>query len=366
VEFIKASRGRRFPLVITDPRPVTKVETIWRTAAQAATIGIFVIALGAAVDYSRPILLPIISAFMLAIMLGPLTSLAGRFGVPSVVSAAVLWLLSVAVFYGIIVSLSVPIVDSLDKGPQLAAAIKQKLHLLDRPLSALQDLQKALLPNTPDSTMTFSFISVLRPAVTIVTPAIGQMVIFFGTLFFALLGRRQMRRSMIAFFDGRDARLRTLRILNDVESNLTSYLSVVAVINLGVGIAACAIAFAAGLPNPLAWGVLGFILNFVPYLGALLMELIFFAVGLLSFPTLGQALLAPLAYLAVATLEGHFITPSIMGYRLLLNPLVVFLALVFWSWMWGPIGALLAVPLLIVMLVVINHLFPKDEAPLPS
>ena len=125
-------------------------------------------------------------------------------------------------------------------------------------------------------------------------------------------------------------------------------------------------AWVAGLPDPVAWAVLGFILNFIPYIGALIMEAGLFMVGLVTFPTLTHALLAPLLFLAFATLEGHFITPSIIGHRLTLNPLTVFLSLVFWTWLWGPVGAFLAVPLLIMALVVVDHLFPEDEPELPA
>jgi predicted PurR-regulated permease PerM len=209
-------------------------------------------------------------------------------------------------------------------------------------------------------------VSFVQPALLVVTPAIGQTFIFFGTLFFMLLGRSQLRRVLVAFFDERDARLRTLKIMNDIEHNLTGYLSVVTLINLAIGICGGVAAWVAGLPDPVAWGVLAFILNFIPYIGALIMEAAMFMVGLVTFPTLTHALVAPLLFLALATLEGHFITPSIMGHRLTLNPLTVFLSLVFWTWLWGPVGAFLAVPLLIVALVVIEHLFPEDEPDLPA
>src|SRR5262249_33649059 len=111
--------------------------------------------------------------------------------------------------------------------------------------------------------------------------------------------------------------------------------------------------------------VLGFILNFIPYLGALLMELILLAVGLVTFPTLTQALVAPVLYLAFTTLEGHFVTPTIMGRRLTLSPLLIFFALVFWTWLCGPVGACLAVPILIMMLVASSHLFPDEDPALP-
>lgn len=174
-----------------------------------------------------------------------------------------------------------------------------------------------------------------------------------------------LAQAVVGFKDQK-VRLRTLKIWNNIEQQLTSYLSVVTVINFVVGLAAGVIAYAVGLPNALAWGVLAMILNFIPYLGAIIMELILLAVGLVTFPTLTHALAAPALYLAFTTLEGHFITPSIMGRRLTLSPLIVFLALVFWTWLWGPAGAFLAVPLLIVGLVALNHISPKQTPTLPG
>jgi predicted PurR-regulated permease PerM len=279
----------------------------------------------------------------------------------------VLWLLVIGVLYGILMLLSAPVVEWIGKGPEIARNIQQKLHLLDGPLAALQDLRNAIFPAAKgDNGVNVNFLSMLRPALGFVTPALGELVVFFGALFFFLLGRTELRRVLVVFFDEREDRLRMLRILNDVEHNLTSYLSVVALINMAVGICAGVVAFAVGLPNPLAWAVLGFLLNFIPYLGALIMQIVLFIVGLVTFPTLGHAIVAPLLYLGFTTLEGHFITPTIMGRRLTLNPLTVFLALVFWTWLWGPIGAFLAVPLVIIALVAIHHLFPKEDAALPD
>jgi predicted PurR-regulated permease PerM len=366
VEFIKSVGSRRFPLVINDPQPLQKTDRMWRAAAMISTIGIFFIVAIAAIEYARPILLPIVSAFMLGMMLGPLANLAERWRLPVFLTAILLWLLVVALFYGLIVLLSAPLVDWVGKGPQLGQIIKDKLSVLDRPISAVQELRNALFPRAGEEPVSFSFVSLLQPTVTVVTPAIGQLVIFFGTLFFFLLGRAQLRQVLVVFFSDREARLRMLRILNDVEHNLTSYLSLLTIINFFVGILAFGISYAVGLPNPIVWGVLGFLFNFVPYLGALIMEVVLFAVGLVTFPTLGHALIAPLLYLFFTTIEGHFVTPAVMGKHLLLNPLTVFLALVFWTWLWGPIGALLAVPILIVSMVAITHLFPKDESTLPG
>jgi predicted PurR-regulated permease PerM len=360
------ARQARFALTVSDPQPVAEVARLWRTAAQSATIGMFVILSIIALSLARSILLPLASAFVVTMMLGPLSARAERYRVPSLLSAIVLWLLVIGVCYGAIALLSAPAVNWIDKAPDIGRNIQEKLHVLDQPLAALQELRDKLLPSDSKGGLGVDIMTFVQPAVSIVTPAIGQTFIFFGTLFFMLLGRSRIRRVLIAFFDERDARLRMLKIMNDIEHNLTGYLSIVALINIVIGICGGVAAWAAGLPDPAAWAVLGFILNFIPYIGALIMEAALFMVGLVTFPTVTHALLAPLLFLALATLEGHFITPSIMGRRLTLNPLTVFLSLVFWTWLWGPVGAFLAVPLLIMALVVVDHLFPEDEPELPA
>jgi predicted PurR-regulated permease PerM len=363
----RAGSHSHFTLGLTDPLPLAEVSNLWRVAAQAATIGMFAIAWVAALYFARPILLPATTAVVIGLMLGPLSSRADRAGVPVLVTAIVLWIVVVLAFYALIMLLGAPIVDWLGKAPEIGANIKEKLHVLDRPLAAIDSLRQALMPKgKEDQGVGIDILSMVQPTLLFITPAIGQMVIFFGTLFFFLLGRLQLRHVLVVFFDKREARLRMLKIMNDVEHNLTSYLSVVAIINSVVGLAAGLIAYFTGLPNPVAWGVLGFILNFIPYIGALIMELILLALGLVTFPTLSHALIAPALYLAFSTLEGHFITPGIMGRRLTLNPLVVFLSLVFWTWLWGPIGAFLAVPILIVLLVIVSHVFPKSSLSLPT
>jgi predicted PurR-regulated permease PerM len=362
-----ASEQQAAVLKITDPHPLERRAVVWRSSAQFATVGIFIILFIAALELGRPILVPVTSALVIGFMLGPLSTRAEKYNIPPLVSAIAFWLFVVAVLYLIIVTVSGAIVEVAGNAPDLGRNIKEKLQIFERPMAALQELRAAILPpGGADAGVTVDLVSVAAPALSFLTPAVGQIVAFLGTLFFFLLGRTQLRHVLVIFFENRDGRLRMLRILNDIESNLTKYLSVVAVINLVVGLAAALIAFLVGLPNAPAWGVLAFILNFIPYIGALIMQVVLFLVGVIVFPTLGHALIAPLLYLVFTTLEGHFITPSIMGKRLFLNPLTVFLALVFWTWLWGPMGAFLSVPILIIMLVAINHLFPSDDPVLPG
>jgi len=115
-----------------------------------------------------------------------------------------------------------------------------------------------------------------------------------------------------------------------------------------------------------AWGALAFVLCFIPYIGPGIVILVLFGAGLIQFPTATQALIVPAFFVALTTIEGNFITPTIVGRRLTLSPLAVFLSLVFWAWMWGPVGAFLATPLLIVGIVAAHHLFPADDLSLPG
>jgi predicted PurR-regulated permease PerM len=207
---------------------------------------------------------------------------------------------------------------------------------------------------------------IVLPVVAFVTPAAGELLLFFGTLLFFLIGQIELRTSLVSMFGNRDAKLRFLKIMRDIERNLAGYLTVVTIINAALGTIVALGAWLIGYPNPVIFGVLAGLLNYVPYVGPGIMVIVLFGVGLVSFPSIGHALLAPAGFIALTTMEGHFVTPTIVGRRLTLNPLLVFLALAFWTWMWGPVGAFLAVPLSIIGLVVFNHLVPDDDVRLPE
>jgi predicted PurR-regulated permease PerM len=302
-------------------------------------------------------------------MLGPLSAMAQRYRIPSWLSALVVVLLVLVLVNATLVLLSAPVIEWIGRAAEIEQILRDKFAFLERPLAALRDVRKAVMSQAGEGAalkVDTGGPDLIAPALAIVTPAIGQLLLFFGTLFFVLWGRSELRRSLVGYFDDRETRLQILRILNDIEEDLTGYLSVVAIIYLCVGVLTGIGAYWIGLPNAAVWGVLAFVLNFIPYIGPLLMVVVLLAIGLITFPSLGHALVAPLLYVALTTIEGHFVTPSIMGRRLTLNPLTVFLALAFWTWLWGPIGAFLAVPLLIAALAALHHLRPKDEVRLPG
>jgi predicted PurR-regulated permease PerM len=128
------------------------------------------------------------------------------------------------------------------------------------------------------------------------------------------------------------------------------------VVNICLGIAATVLTWLVGLPHPFLWGVLAAVLNFVPYLGAAIVIATLFVVGLIAFSALSHAVIAPLAYLGITALEGQVITPTLIGHRLTINPFLVFLSIACWTWMWGPVGAFLGVPILLRAMVALRRL----------
>jgi predicted PurR-regulated permease PerM len=175
-----------------------------------------------------------------------------------------------------------------------------------------------------------------------------------------------LRRALIMNFGDRTARLRTLRMINEIEEHLGSYLMMVTMINIGVGVVTGLICAVTGMPNPAGLGALAAILNFIPIIGPVAMFAVLVVVGIVALPTISAGLLAPALFAVMTFMEGHFLTPTIVGRKLALNALAVFVMLAFWTWLWGPMGAFLSSPLLIVGLIVKEHLMPSDQPQLPE
>jgi predicted PurR-regulated permease PerM len=365
VEYLRAKREVRHALVISDPEPVKSVDSMWSSAGQAAIIGIFLLLFVGFLYIGRAILLPTFAAAVVALTLAPLITAAKRHGISPWITAILIVALCVGALALAVTAVAGPITEWIGRAPEIGAMVKEKLSVLGQPLAALRELETTLFggegsfgANAPPN--------VVMPVVAFVTPAAGELLLFFGTLMFFLIGQADLRAHFVSLFGDRDAKLRFLRIMKDIEKNLAGYLTVVTMINAALGIIVALGAWLIGLPNPAIFGVLAAVLNYVPYVGPAVMVVVLFGVGLVAFPSLNHAFIAPIGFVALTTAEGHFVTPTIVGRRITLNPLLIFLALAFWTWMWGPLGAFLAAPLSIIGLVVVHHLFPVEDVKLPD
>lgn len=358
-------KTRSFRFGARNPDPIKDPANFWRVLAQMATIVMAVIALGAFLYVARALLVPVLAALVVALTLGPLSARATKAGWPAWLPAAVIVLLLAGTLYLATAVLVEPASNLIARSNEIGATIKEKFRFMDRPLFALRELQNALLGSSGVK-VEVSENKVLQGVVTALPDIVLQLVLFFATLFFFVLGRQAFRRYVVNLFRSRNGRLRALRIANDIEYNLSTYLITVTVINIGVGLVVTGLTFVMGFPAPLLWGVLAFLLNYVPYVGPGIMHVTLFIIGLLTFPTLLPALVAPLLFMTFTFFEGHFLVPAIIGRQLLLHPLAVFLSLAFWAWLWGPVGAFLATPILIMAIVAIDHVYPRSKHMLPD
>jgi len=366
LEFLRARREKGDPRGVKDPEPPESIEDIWTPAARVATVGIFVLLLGICLNFCRPVLLPVVVALVIGTTLAPVVKAAARHRISPWATASALGALLLALAGTAVTLLSGPVSGWIARAPEIGARIRQKLYVLDRPLAALRELLEVVLPSGNTVAVEPSQLGIVTPVFAFVMPAVIQVTLFFVTLIFFLATQIDFRRYMASFFTTREGKLRFIRIANDIEEHLATYVATVTIINFCLGVVVALGAWLFGLPNPIILGLIAMTVNYIPYIGAACTTVILLAVGLVSFPSLGYALVPPAAFIAVATIEGQFITPTVLGHRLTLNPLAVLLALAFWAWLWGPMGAFLAVPLTIVMLVTMTHLFPPDESKLPD
>ena len=352
------------------PLPDSKSElppVIRRTEVVAfALVSLLVICVVAVLYAAKAFFLPVVMAFVVGTMLSPAAGFLERHRIPRSVSA-VLIVATVGAGAAFIVGLiSSPLMEWSNRLPELGSLLKDKLHVFDRPLALWQQLQTMLGGGSDGlSSLQMPKFDWVQPAIEFLSPTFSEFLLFFAILVLFIASWGDLRRALVMTFADHATRLRTLRILNEIEGHLAGYLITVTMINLGVGAATGIICAVTGMPNPAGLGALAATLNYFPIIGPVAMFVILTVVGVIAFSTIGAGLIAPLAFVGIIFLEGHFITPAIIGRRLELNALAVFLALAFWTWLWGPMGGFLSSPLLIVALVLKDHLMPADSPQLP-
>jgi predicted PurR-regulated permease PerM len=335
-------------------------------AVAFALVALLIIGVAAVLYIAKAFFLPVVMAFVVGTMLSPAASFLERYRIPRPIGAVLIVVAVAAAVSFMIGLISAPLLDWSTRLPELAGQLKDKLHIFDRPLGLWRELQTMAGGSDTFTSFQMPKFDWVQPTLEFLSPTFAEFLLFFATLVLFIASWRDLRRALIMTFSNHEARLRTLRILNELEVNLGSYLLTVTLINAGVGIATGIVCAITRMPDPAGLGALAATLNFIPIIGPIAMFVILLVVGIIAFPTIGAGLIAPLAFCGITFMEGHFVTPTIIGRRLSLNALAVFLALAFWTWMWGPMGAFLSSPLLIVALVLKEHLMPSDTPQLPQ
>ena len=351
-------------------------EVVERNSASVAQVCLIILTLLAVVYtlyFSAGIILPFVLAVVLATVLGPAMRLMNRrLHIPRIIAALLLIIALFSVVGVLGYALSVPAAAWIAKAPQSLPALMDKLSFLQRPIQLVEqgvhELQNTMSLGEQEPAS--------QPTVTVKQPSdvssrvlgIGSTVLaggraFLGQgftvmllLFFFLASSESLLRRFVEILPRFDDKRRAVSIVTEIEDSISQYLLTISIMNALVGLLNGVAVWLLGMPDPLLFGTVAFLLNYVPILGPATGVVIFFFVGVFSFPSIWQAFIPASIYLGIHILEGETITPMLLARRFTLNPVMVTSSLMFWDWLWGIPGALLSTPLLAVTKIVCDHI----------
>lgn len=340
----------------------TRFERILGNASQLAIVFAGCLVALVAINTGQFILAPIFLAVIIGLMCGPLCDWMERRKVPTALSAAIVVVVLIVVIAGAAAAFSAPLSVWVGKAPAIWDKLKGEIDNWKAPLETIGAFQQQLQSifgggdtalsvkvegGGPITSLAFG-----APA------ALGQILIFFGGLYFFLAARDAIRVGILSLCFTRKMRWRTAHVFRDVELRVSRYLLTITVVNLCLGSLVAIAMWLVGMPSPLLWGALAFVLNYVPFLGQATMMGLIFLIGLGTRDGITSALLPVGCYWALSFIESQVVTPNLLGRTMTINPFLIFLSLTYWLWAWGPVGGLVAVPSLLVLHSVITHILP--------
>ena len=313
--------------------------------------------------------MPVTAALVIAIALVPMLEWFERRGVPSRLAAALCLVIFLVLAVFAIGSIVIPATDWVAQVPQKINQVRATLEplfdfyknldrFIDRTLSQIaitsQEGPRAVRIETPNSML--SLLTASAPHLLI------QLFFALLVIYFFLAGWTAMRKKTIVSRGSFEGALTTARVIQQVVDATSTYLGTITVINVTLGALTAFLLWQLGMASPIMWGGIVAVLNYIPYLGPIVAALLLFLGGLMTFADAWAALLPPAIFVSLHLVEANIITPLIVGHRLTISPLAILVSLSFWAWVWGTTGALLAVPLLIIMKTVFSAAGTPDIA----
>ncbi len=326
--------------------------------------GIFTILLFYTLYFTGEVVLPIIFAMILYLVLQPAMRAFMRAHIPQALASILVICILFGAVGGLGFMLASPAASWVAKGPSSLAQLESRLFFIKQPMAQLQSATKQV-EKIAEGTGTNDGLNV-----TVAGPGLGSFLISgtrsllvgLGTtiilLFFLLMSGDLFLRRFVEILPTLSDKKQAVEIAREVENSISGYLATISLMNLLVGVATGLATYLLGMSDPVLWGALAFTLNFIPILGPLCGIAILFLAGLLTFGSIWHSLLPAGVYLAIHVLEGETLTPMLLARRFVLNPVLVIVSLLFWYWMWGVPGALIAVPMLATVKIVCDRVEP--------
>ena len=313
----------------------------------------FVLSIGAVV------FLPLVTAIVLTIILSPLADRLSQAGLPNILSSLLALIVFLAVVILALTAVFRPAVDLFDEVPAMLRRIGEHFSRLQAEFAWVSELNNQLLELTgreEEREVVLKTPTMLEQVAFATPTVLIEVLLTFLMAFFMIEGRVRMRRRLLLQRQHFGASVKAARVIRDVQDRVAAYILTVGLINLCVGVIVALGAWAMGVDAPVMWGGLAMLLNFLPYIGPLTMVVLLamFGLGTAESPVVG--IIPALAYLGLHTVESNVVTPSILGARFTMNPVMILIALSYFTWIWGVTGALLSVPILLTITALIDHL----------
>src|SRR5262245_8650125 len=326
-------------------------------------IGIFVILLIGALYFASCFFLPVMLSLLVTLTFSPTVRYLRHRGIPSVISAILIVLAMFAAFGTAAIYLADPISEVISDAPAIAQRIEERFAPLREPLRKVMSVSAQIEQMAGGAGPDTEKVVLAQPGLAAwAADALGGLGATLGVtlvlVVFLLSSGDLFLHKLVRILPNFSDKKRSVRVVHDVEFEVSRYLLTITAINICFGISVAFAMAVLGMSNSLLWGAVATVLNFIPYVGAAVGTGAALIAALITYGSIGPALLPPAAYLLFHTLESAFITPLVLGRRLELNVVVIFISLAFWSWIWGIVGALIAVPILVVVKVICDS-FPS-------
>ena len=325
--------------------------------------GLFLLAMLGACYVASEIILPIVLAFVLSLLLQPAMRVLERFRLPRGVAAVFLILMLFGTLGGLGAALSGPAASWAQKLPTGIPKLQERLSFLSRPIAAVQKFA--------DQAQGLTQAGEAKPVPVAVQGAGLSDRLLSGTrsfasglletvlvLFFLLVSGDTFLRRLVEILPRFKNKRQAVDISQQIESDVSAYLFTITIMNLAVGVAIGTVMMFCGVGDPVLWGTIAFLLNYIPILGPMIGVVVFLLAGLLSIDSLWAAFLPAGLYLLIHLVEGETVTPMLLARRFTINPVLVVLSLVFWYWMWGVPGAILSTPMLAITKIICDRIRP--------
>lgn len=351
----------------TDPGASPRVRRLSFAQEELRLISALVVLIGIGLFLALPfvlsigsvVFLPIAAALVLTVILSPLADWLSRLGLPNMLASIIAMLILIG---GVMLALALilqPALTLVERIPSLIDTVGKRFSELRDQfewLARINDRIAALNETAGQREVVLAEPSLLE-VVAFATPVvILEVILTLLMTFFMVEARVRLRQKLLFGRASFGTSIKAARALREVQDRVATYILTVAMINAGVGVVAGLGAWALGLPAPIMWGGIAMLLNFVPYVGPMLMIALTALFGIGTSDTLFVGLLPALAYLALHTVEANVITPAVLGKRFTMNPVLILIALSYFTWIWGVLGALLSVPILLILTALFDHL----------